>query len=80
MTTPETKYIVVDGFKYRRLKPRAPQKRYTLTTEQKRDRAQYMRSYRRKQKQKPCPVCAARATETTPIAEGSELFIKRLVR
>ena len=74
MTTPETnKYIVVDGFKYRRLKPRAPQKRYTLTAEQKRDRATYMRNYRGQQKQKrsipmPCPVCAAR---TVPIIEES---------
>ena len=73
MTTPESKYIVVDGFKYRQLKPRAPQKRYTLTAEQKRDRATYMRNYRGQQKQKrsipmPCPVCAAR---TVPIIEES---------
>ena len=67
------KYITVDGIKYRRLKPRAPQKRYTLTADQKRDRATYMRNYRGQQKQKrltqvPCPVCAAR---TVPIIEES---------
>ena len=70
------KYITVDGIKYRRLKPRAPQKRYTLTADQKRDRATYMRTYRGQQKLKrsipiPCPVCAARAAETVPIIEES---------
>ena len=70
------KYITVDGFKYRRLKPRAPQKRYTLTADQKRDRATYMRTYRGQQKVKrltkvPCPVCAARAAETVPIVKES---------
>ena len=65
------KYIKIDGFTYRRLKPKV-YKHYKLNDKQKHERNAYMRAYRRIQqakKERGCLVCEERAAAAAAAKE-----------